>query len=183
MLVFQDEVHFTINTLITRKWFIKGSNPKVKSYPGRLKTSYSGYVVPENGKFYFNRPATFTFETVIESLRDFIKNNPLADGIKYYIVMDNAPWHQKAKRIIKENQNGEYDDINSKVVFVYLPSYSPDLNPIEQVWRVLRREVTHNTYFATIEKLSTAIETYLSKYLRPNEKLKKLCSFKTFASA
>ena len=35
--------------------------------------------------------------------------------------------------MIKENENNEYSDINDKVVFVYLPPYSPDLNPIEQV--------------------------------------------------
>ena len=37
MSVFQDEIYFTIHTTITRKWYSKGSEPKVKSYPGRKK--------------------------------------------------------------------------------------------------------------------------------------------------
>ena len=97
--------------------------------------------------------------------------------MKYYMVMDNAPWHRKAKRLIKENAGGIYQDIVDKVVFVYLPPYSPDLNPIEQVWRVVRREVTHNRYFATIESMIEKLDEYFSKYTKPNEKFASLCSF------
>ena len=173
-------MHFTINTLITRKWLARGSRPKVKSYPGRHKAAYSGYIIPESGKLYVNRPKMFNFETVIDSLRDFLENNPIDNGKKYYIVMDNAPWHKKAKRLIKENVNGEYDDLCEKFVFVYLPPYSPDLNPIEQVWRITRREVTHNTYFPCIEKLSGALDLYFDGFSAPNIRLKRLCSFRSW---
>ena len=49
---------------------------------------------------------------------------PCPDGKKYCIILDNAPWH------------------------------SPDLNSIEQVWRITRREKTHNRYFSSLEKLT-----------------------------
>ena len=94
------------------------------------------------------------------------------------MVMDNAPWHRKAKRLIKENAGGIYQDIVDKVVFVYLPPYSPDLNPIEQVWRVVRREVTHNRYFATLEAMTEKLDEYFARYSHPNDKFRSLCSFK-----
>ena len=47
----------------------------------------------------------------------------------------------------------EYADIRESVTFIKLPPYSPDLNPIEQVWRVTRRENTHNVFFATVSAL------------------------------
>ena len=47
--MFQDEVHFQIQTSVTAKWCKKGSSPKVKSFPGRQKVSYSGFVIPEDG--------------------------------------------------------------------------------------------------------------------------------------
>lgn len=84
----------------------------------------------------------FTFESIIQSLRLFLQTYPLKNNQKYYLVMDNAPWHKKAKRIIKENSGGQYSDLLEKYVFVYMPLYSPDLNPIEQVWRRL-----HTTAF------------------------------------
>lgn len=91
--------------------------------------------------------------------------------------MDNASWHKKAKRLIKENANGEYSDIKDQIVFVYLPPYSPDLNPIEQVWRITRREAKHNRFFSSAVELEVALDDYYSIYSEPNEYLKSLCSF------
>ena len=91
--------------------------------------------------------------------------------------MDNAPWHKKAKRLIKENSNQEYLDIADKVVFVYLPPYSPYLNPIEQVWRLTRRDATHNIFFRDAHELEQAVDEYYSLFTVPNTWLKSLCSF------
>ena len=42
----------------------------------------------------------------------------------------------------------------------YLPPYSPDLNPIERVWKLTRRLAAHNRYFPAIEDVITASRTY-----------------------
>jgi transposase len=57
--------------------------------------------------------------------------------------MDNAPWHKKTIRLVQEEAQPEYSDIRESVIFIKVPPYSPDLNPIEQVWRITRRENTH----------------------------------------
>ena len=90
--------------------------------------------------------------------------------------MDNASWHKKAKRLIKENENNEYSDINDKVVFVYLPPYSPDLNPIEQVWKITRRENTHNVFFDSIDSLKSVVDNAFAQWHTPNDQLRTLCS-------
>ena len=46
ILVFQNEVHYTVQTGISNMRAIRGSKPKVKSYPGKDKISYSGFVIP-----------------------------------------------------------------------------------------------------------------------------------------
>ena len=143
VLVYQDEVHFQIQTTVTAGWFKKGSKPKVKSFPGRFKVSYSGFVNPQSGELFVSKPSTFNYETTIASIRDFLAAHPIAEGKKYAIVMDNAPWHKKAMRLIATEKLEEYSDINEKVEFVKLPPYSPDYNPIEQVWRITRKENTH----------------------------------------
>lgn len=58
-----------------------------------------------------------------------------------------------------------------------LPPYSPDLNPIEQVWRITRRENTHNVFFPTLAKLEEVIDDAFDAWSKPNEQLRKLCSF------
>lgn len=178
--VFQDEVHFQAQTTITRKWVPKGSEPKVMSKPGKNSIAYSGFVIPETGQLYVNKPGWFNYETVIASIRDFIRQCPIEDGKQYLMILDNAPWHKKAMRLIKDEMNEEYQDIRDKVVFLSLPPYSPDLNPIEQVWRITRREKTHNKYFAGLDKLIETIDAFFATFAEGSEKLKSLCSFEWF---
>ena len=158
-------------------WALKGSTPRIKSKPGKDKVSYSGFVVPSTGELFTDKPDWFDFETTIASIRAFLDTYPLDEGEKYYMVMDNASWHKKAKRLIKENANNEYSDINEQVVFVFLPPYSPDLNPIEQVWRVTRRDAKNNKYFDSKDSLEAELDSYYAVLADPNETLRSLCSF------
>jgi len=47
---------------------------------------------------------------------------------------------------------------------LYLPTYSPWLNPIEMLWRHFRREVTHCELFVSVEKLVKASYEFFEKY-------------------
>ena len=177
MPVYQDEVHFQVQTTITTAWYKKGSAPRLKSFPGREKVSYSGFVVPDTGTLFVAKPAVFTYETTINSIREFLKAIPISEGKKFAIIMDNAPWHKKAVRAVEENAGGKYDDITGKAVFVKLPPYSPDLNTIEQVWRITRRENTHNVFFKSRAELEEVVDEAFSKWSKPNSQLCSLCSF------
>ncbi len=179
--VFQDEVHFQAQTTITRVWAEKGSEPKVMSKPGKNNIAYSGFVIPETGELYVTKPGWFNFETVIQSMRDFIENKPCPEGKKYCLILDNAPWHKKAIRLIWTEGREEFADIREKLDYISLPPYSPDLNPIEQVWRKTRREKTHNKYFCSLSKLIEVIDSYFAGFLAPNDQLRSLCSFSCFA--
>ena len=171
-------MHFQVTTSVTRKWVIKGSEPKVKSAPSRMSVPYSGYIVPETGELIVSKPSWFNYETVIESFRHFLQTYPIAEGKRVYLILDNAPWHKKAVRLVQTEALPEYQDIRDKMTLIFLPPYSPDLNPTEQVWRITRREVTHNTYFANTHLLEDTLDPYFAIYRQPNEKLASLCSFK-----
>lgn len=162
--VYQDEVHFQLQTTVTVGWFKKGSNPKVKSFPGRFKASYSGFVIPETGELFTAKPGIFNYETTIESVREFLEAHPVPEGKKYAIIMDNAPWHKKAIRLIADDELPEYSDIREKVEFIKLPPYSPDFNPIEQVWRITRRENTHNVFFPDLKTLTDTVDSAFEKW-------------------
>ena len=178
--VFQDEVHFQAQTTITRVWAEKGSEPKVMSKPGKDKIAYSGFIIPETGELVVTKPEWFNYESVIQSLRDFCQAKPCPEGKKYCIILDNAPWHRKAIRLIWTEQLEEYADIREKMDYLPIPAYSPHLNPIEQVWRITRREKTHNRYFNKLLKLIVLLDDYFSGFFAPNESLRSLCSFSCF---
>ena len=85
------------------------------------------------------------------------------------MILDNASWHKKATREVEGEYAGKFEA-------VYLPPYSPDLNPIERVWRLLRRKCTHNKYFDSIETLQNVLQEFLAQYAKPNEILRTLCA-------
>jgi len=179
-VVFQDEVHYQVQTTITSMWAPKGSEPKVMSKPGKQNVSYSGFLIPETGRLVVTKPKWFNYETVIQSLREFIKAAPLTEEKKYCMVLDNAPWHKKAIRLIWTESRPEYQDIRDWMTYINLPPYSPDLNPIEQVWRITRKEMTHNRYYPNACLLEESLDRYYAEFNQPNIKLASLCGFKCF---
>jgi transposase len=55
-----------------------------------------------------------------------------------------------------------------------LPSYSPDYNPIEFLWRNIKRDATHLKYFPTFESLMTSVENTLTDFQTQPEQVKGL---------
>ena len=135
-------------------------------------------MIPNNGVLFVDKPKTFNYETTIDSIRAFLLKHPVPEGKKYALVMDNAPWHKKTIRLIETEKQPEYKDIYEHVMFVKLPPYSPDLNPIEQVWRITRKGNTHNVFFPSLSTLENTVDAAFSEWAKPNDQLKRLCSFK-----
>ena len=177
VVVFQDEVHFQITTSVTRTWAPKGSAPKVKTPAGKAKVSYSGFVRPDTGELFVDETNWFNYETFLESVRNFLAVSSCTTEQKIFMFIDNASWHKKAKRLVQEDNLPEYQDIRNRLIFISIPKYSPDLNPIEQCWRKARREVTHNTYFKNKIELACELELYFDEFLAPNAQISSLCSF------
>lgn len=165
---YQDEVHFYRSSTICRMWAKCGCQPQVRSAPTQEKVAFSGFVNPLTGELIINECDKFNYEAITQSVNSFIEKLP--EDRKIVIVLDNAPWHKKAVRLMRE-------DINfSRINFLFLPPYSPELNPIERVWRITRRERTHNRFFEKLQVLKTTLIQYFSKFEVPNDKLKTLSS-------
>jgi transposase len=70
------------------------------------------------------------------------------------LVIDNAPWHRGAA-VAKALADHPHLELYR------LPSYSPKLNPIERLWKVLRRRATHNRLFETLAELKASVRNSL----------------------
>jgi transposase len=80
-----------------------------------------------------------------------------------YVAWDNVNTHQddEVEAVVRAAAG--------RLVLMYLPTYSPWLNPIEMLWRHFRREVTHCELFATVEKLLAASQDFFRRLnLTPN---------------
>jgi transposase len=58
----------------------------------------------------------------------------------------------------------------------FLPPYSPDLNPIERLWKLTRRLCLHNRYFPTLEDVVQSVESQFTEWTSGNEIVRKLCA-------
>ena len=83
------------------------------------------------------------------------------------LLIDNAPWH-RGKPV--DEAMGE----NPHLEFKRLPSYSPQLNPIERFWKKLRRRATHNRRFDTLADLKTSLRASLGYFQTGRHKVRSI---------
>lgn len=67
------------------------------------------------------------------------------------MILDNVRYHhaKNLREWLKEKRN--------EIELHYLPPYSPNLNPIEKVWKKTKKESVHNKHFATLSELHKAV--------------------------
>ena len=75
-------------------------------------------------------------------LRHVGRAYPAEANPRVVVLIDNAPWH--AGQVVRDAL-ADHPHLELK----RLPSYSPQLNPVERLWRALRRRATHNRLFDT----------------------------------
>jgi transposase len=85
-----------------------------------------------------------------------------------YVAWDNASTHEE------DEVEAVLRGAAGRLVLLYLPTYSPWLNPIEMLWRHYRREVTHCELFATIDALLEATATFFARYNRTPERVRSI---------
>ncbi|MHA1844846.1 MAG: transposase [Promethearchaeota archaeon] len=85
--------------------------------------------------------------------------------------MDNARAHY-AKTLIS------FLEVNEcHLELIFLPQYSPDMNPMEWFWKFLRKKVTHDTFFSTFKEFQRAIFKFIRKYKHASTEIKTQCNF------
>lgn len=162
----EDEVHFQRHSSLTRMWAPKGQQPRVLSASTRPKIGYFGALDLKTGRLLPQEASRCNAET----FGDFVR--PMLQGTrgKLSLILDNAAWHRarELKDLLFRNRQ--------RLARLFLPPYSPELNPIERVWRITRRQVTHNRYFESTDQLRTALTSSFTKREQPNTALKVLCA-------
>jgi transposase len=85
-----------------------------------------------------------------------------------HVAWDNATTHEE------DEVEAVLRGAAGRLVLLYLPTYSPWLNPIEMLWRHYRREVTHCELFASIDALLEATATFFARYNRTPERVRSI---------
>jgi len=172
---FEDECHFKLTLTIIRAWFLAGSQPEIKSPVDRFKVSIFG-AMGGNGQLITFENETFdavTFRLFLEKLLFKAETGRKENGKpkKILLVLDNAKYHHA--KILQPWLNS----VSDLLELFFLPPYSPDLNPIEMLWKKTRRNVTHNRFFSSLHELWYDLKQYWVQFAKPNDELTKLSAF------
>jgi transposase len=162
----EDEVHFQRHGTLTRMWAPRGQQPQIPAPSVRHKVAFQGALNIRNG--YLLTQETTTFNAA--SFEGFIQHLLQVTQGKLCLILDNARWHHS------QTLQAFFQTQKERLTLIFLPPYSPNLNPIERVWRLTRRLATHNRYFASLAELRDSVVSQFSNWNVPNSILKVLCA-------
>jgi len=166
-LLFYDEAFFRRESTITRGWYLRGHNSQVKCPITKEKVGVCGAVNPRDGRLLSLIFDGFDSDTFIYYLKWLIRK--FKTRKKIVLNLDNASSHKsyKVAEFVAKNKK--------RLQLLFLPPYSPELNPVERVWKNLRYRVTHNAFFENLESLENEVIEYLKDHAKPNNRLASLC--------
>ena len=79
-----------------------------------------------------------------------------------HVFLDNARYHHALMVRQWLARDG------AKIALHFVPTYSPHLNPIERLWGVMHRNVTHNTCYGSFRKFKRKTMTFLTREVPQN---------------
>jgi transposase len=169
-ICFIDGVHPTHNTIVAYGWIKKGTRKEIATNSGRSRLNLSGAIDALSNKLIINEDITLNAVSTIAFFQKIEAAYPTMKRIN--VFCDNA-------RYYKNKQVHVYLR-NSKIKLHFLPPYSPNLNPIERLWKWLKQRVLYNSYYEEFEDFRNAVLGFLEglSSLDPNSYLGKELSRK-----
>jgi len=134
---------------ITKGWFKKGSRPIIKTTYGGKRISVFG-ALSENEFSAQMTEEKCNWKTYLQFLKSLIRKYG-----KILIVVDGAKYHFE-----KQHVKRFYEEKKDALKVIQLPAYSPELNPIEQCWKKVKKWIA-TSIWATKEEFEERIAEVL----------------------
>lgn len=151
-ICFMDGVHPTHNTQPAYGWIKKGKRKEIAANSGRSRINLSGAIDIINHKIIIQEDQTLNAESTISFFKEIEESYPTHS--KVHLFCDNAPYYRNAAV-------RKYLEI-SRIKIHFLPPYSPNLNPIERLWKWMKERVMYNTYYREFEDFKGAVLGFFS---------------------
>lgn len=137
-LYFLDAVHPEYQSQAVCGWIKRGERKTLQTTGKQQRLHLIGALSLKDMNVKVREYKTIDADAIICFFKDLEAGKCLG---QIHIVLDNASAHKNHKVI-------EYLK-NSRIRLHYLPPYSPNLNPIERLWKLFREITLYNRYFAT----------------------------------
>ena len=155
-ILFMDAMHPTQATKVSCGWIRTGKDKSIETTGSRTRLNLVGAVnLNCIGSALVKRFEKVNGETIQEFLTELRQNEDSNKTI--HLVLDGAGYHRS--QAVKDKA------VELNIKLHYLPPYSPNLNPIERLWKVMNEYVRNNRYFATAKEFREKIDEFFREIL------------------
>lgn len=158
-VLFLDGVHPTMATKITYGWIRKGQDKLIATTASRTRMNIVGSINLETMGVEVKQYPTLNSESMVDYWKELKKAYPQAE--KIHVILDQGSYNRS-----EETQKGAKE---LGIELHYLPPYSPNLNPIERLWKVMNEQVRNNYFFESAKEFRQKIMEFF------NQTWKELC--------
>ncbi len=155
-LIYIDEAHFHQDLDVGYRWSVVGAADWVySSCPSRQnRLNWYGAYDFTHGQCLLWQQETCNSEQTIAFLQEVARWQPNPSQ-QTVIIWDGAPWHKTANVRQEAEKWG--------LQLIPLPSYSPDLNPIEGLWKWMREDLTQHHCYSYLYQLERACLDFITR--------------------
>src|SRR5215468_12110742 len=155
LLLFEDEASFAQRGSLSYTWARRGQQPEVKTSGKRKGYKVFGAIEYFSGRL-FSQGIEGRFAS--DSYQAFLRTILAQTTAHIFLIHDGARYHTSAAT--QAFLAAHRDRITAEP----LPSYSPDYNPIEYLWKKTKQRATHNQYFKDFALLTVSVEKALAYF-------------------
>lgn len=160
-IYFLDAVHPEYQSQAVCGWIKKGECKTLQSTAKQNRLHLVGALSLQDMKVIVREYQTIDADSMICFLKE-LEDSVNHDG-KIHIILDNAAAH-RSKKVIEYLKN-------SRIRLHYLPPYSPNLNPIERLWKFFREKTLYNRYFEKCEDFFVEVRRFFNEKVHTMEAL------------
>ena len=149
-ILFMDSAHPTMATKVVCGWIRKGLDKPIAQTASRTRVNVMGAIELASMSIVSCRPEYVNAETTVAFFDQLTAAYPFAPSI--HIILDQSGYHRS---LLVQSEA-----LRRNIVLHYLPPYSPNLNPIERLWKVMNEEVRNNVFFTSAKHFRDSISDF-----------------------
>ena len=152
LVYFADSTHPMLNPILSSGWIRRGKEYEVKTDSGRQRVNINGAIEINTLNVVSRSCKRVNGHSMCDLLRAIRLRHP-EEMRRIYLVLDNAPYNKSSllRDLAKE----------LRIKIMYLPPYSPNLNPIERLWKFMKKRVMANKYYPDVETFRKELMLFL----------------------
>jgi len=150
-ILFCDAVHPTMATKTSYGWIKKGTRKIIKTTGSRTRMNIIGAINLATMDISKKSDCKTVNSEEIGKFFDIVRDK-YKDAPKIHIILDNSGYNKSAKTKEYAEKRG--------IVLHFLPTHSPNLNPIERLWKVINERERNNRFFHSPKEFREAIENF-----------------------